>query len=138
MEKLPHIYTVSLNQEDRLIRTRSEQAPELLGGAPPQFGGSPENWSPETLLLASIGQCLFLTFVAICRAQNLDFWDYQSQVDGKLEKTKEGLKFTGATIKVSLNSSDQEKAKILLKKAEKNCLVTNSLSFPVNLEEQIP
>lgn len=134
MEKLPHTYTVNFEQSDKLIKTDSEKAPTILAGAPPQFGGQDTNWSPETLILASIGQCLFLTFLAVTRASKFDFENYKSQVIGTLEKTDKGTAFTGAKISVSLSSKDEDKAKRLLEKAEKNCLITNSLDFKCTLE----
>ncbi len=136
MEKLPHTYKVEMEQDGDFIRTHADEAPVLLVGAPPQFGGKLGNWSPETLILSSIGQCLFLTYVSICKASKFKFSDYRASVQGTLEKTDHGVAFTGAHLQVSLQSSDPEKAKRLLEKAEKNCLVTNSLNFNVSLEIQ--
>lgn len=134
MEKLPHTYKVEFKQEDRLILSDTESAPTIVAGAPPQFDGDPKNWSPESLFLASIGQCLFLTFVSITRASKFAFSDYESSITGTLEKTDHGVAFTEALIKVRLTSEDTEKAKKLLEKAEKNCLIANSINFKTQLE----
>ncbi len=136
MESLPHIYQVSLSQSDHLVKTDGENAPSIFGGAPPQFGGSPDNWSPELLLMASIGQCLFLTLVSIARASRFAFQSYESRINGKLEKTSHGLAFTSAAIEISFVSDDELKAKKLIEKAEKNCLISNSLNFPVTVSFQ--
>ena len=65
MEKLPHIYHVNLKQDGNLVIAATNKAPQILAGPPPQFDGSPDNWSPESLFLASIGQCIFLSFLAM-------------------------------------------------------------------------
>jgi len=39
--------------------------PVIVTGPPPEFGGDPEAWSPEHVLLAAVSGCLWSTFRAL-------------------------------------------------------------------------
>lgn len=136
MKKLPHTYEVSMQQEGPLGILESENAPHLVAGAPPQFGGRDDTWSPETLFLASIGQCLFLTFVAIARMNKLQFHSFTNKITGTLARTDTGLQFTEVQLQVQLQAEDPEMAQQLLEKSEKQCLISNSIRCPVKLQVQ--
>ena len=53
----PHHYQVALEGDvDRGLMSAPEH-PAIAGGAPAQFGGRSDWWSPEELLLASVCLC---------------------------------------------------------------------------------
>ena len=110
--------------------------PELAGGPPPEFGGSPERWSPEHLLLASANLCLMTTFMSVAARSKLPVAGYRCAVEGILDKTAEGLVFTSIILRANLRvaAADKERAQTLLQTAKKYCIVTNSLKTPVALE----
>lgn len=130
----PHLYKAKLEWKKERLATLSaaEQSP-ILGGPPPQFDGSAAQWSPEELLLSSIQLCLMTTFFALNVRQQLVIHSYKSEIEGTLEKTSEGLRFTRISLKVDLESDEAGKARELLQTAKKYCIVSNTLNIPVEL-----
>ena len=103
-------------------------------GPPPLYGGSAETLNPEELFVASINSCIMLVFYYFAEKNSLDISEYNSQAAGTVEKTKNGLRFTKVTIEASdkLKDSEQkEKIQEIAALAEKYCLVSNSVSCPV-------
>lgn len=142
MAEFPHSYRVSAaGGPSNSIPTRSADLPTLETGAPPEFGGEPGFWSPETMLTGAVANCYILTFRAISRKAGLGWESLDVAVEGILDKTPDGLKFTGFKLDVRLQlqdpDADRDKAEELLQKAEKHCLVTASLSASVELATEI-
>lgn len=82
-----------------------------------------------------------LTFLAIAELSKLDVASWSSSARGKVEKVEGGgFEFTGVEIDAEVKvkkSADLEKAERIGKKAERHCLVTNSLKTPVELNYKI-
>lgn len=132
--QFPHLYKAYLEwKEDRTATLSAAEQPRLVGGPPPQFDGSAAHWSPEELLLSAIQLCLMTTFLSLVGRQNLVIHSYKSEIEGVLEKTNDGLRFTRITVKVDLESEDSGKARELLKSAKKYCIISNALNVPVEL-----
>lgn len=134
----PHHYEVQLAGEaGPRGMLRAGPRPPLEGGAPPEFGGDDERWSPEHLLLASASLCLMSTFAAVAAKSALEYSGYESVAQGTLDKTPEGLRFTRILIKATVKAADGEKAGRMLELAKKHCIVSNSLRQPVELQAQV-
>lgn len=105
---------------------------EAISSAPPaEFGGPGDQWSPETLLVASIADCYVMTFQAIARASHLEWQDIRCEVEGLLDRVDRVTLFTGFEIHATLSipkSTDEHKARQILEKSESACLISNSLS----------
>jgi organic hydroperoxide reductase OsmC/OhrA len=133
----PHRYQTSLRfLKDKDALLSCDGAPEILGAPPVDFDGPEGRWSPEHLLLSSVNLCLMTTFSAIARKQSLTVLDYQADITGMLDRTKEGLAFTSIKIKATLEvyASDAERGIKALLLAKKHCLISNALKTPVELE----
>ncbi len=85
------------------------------------------------MLLSSIQLCLMTTFFALNGRQQLVIHSYKSEIEGTLEKTSEGLRFTRISLKVDLESDEAGKARELLQTAKKYCIVSNTLNISVEL-----
>lgn len=130
----PHQYKAYLEwQQDRLATISAAEQPRLVGGPPPQFDGSNTHWSPEELLLSSIQLCLMTTFFSLTTRHKLVVHSYKSEIEGTLDKTANGLRFTRISLKVDLESEDAGKAREVLQTAKKYCIISNSLNVPVEL-----
>ncbi|TPW18969.1 MAG: putative redox protein, regulator of disulfide bond formation [Elusimicrobia bacterium] len=136
----PHRYETGL----RWIRGReavltTDGAPPIEGAPPPQFDGPPERWSPEALLLSAAELCLMTTFLSVAERAKLTVADYQSKTEASLDKTPEGLAFTRVVIRVRLSvyADDVARAKDLIVKAKKFCIVSNALKVPPELETEV-
>jgi organic hydroperoxide reductase OsmC/OhrA len=112
-----------------------------MQSAPPaEFGGPGDQWSPETLLVASVADCFILTFRAIARASKFDWVSLECTVDGTLERIDRVTQFTGFAVKATLTvpaGADSARATLLMEKAERGCLVTNSLIADSHLEATV-
>jgi organic hydroperoxide reductase OsmC/OhrA len=138
MRPLPHLYTVtSLAAPSQHIRLNSHGLNELVSEPPAEFGGPGDLWSPETLLMAAIADCFTLTFRAAAKITNLPWIRLECAADGTVDRIEGVTHFTAVHLRVLLSipeTADPEKAKRLLEKTEKGCLVANSLKAARTLE----
>lgn len=133
MEAYPHRYEVRAAAEPTgSVRVQATGLPTLATAPPPQFGGPGDQWSPETLLVAAAVDCFVLTFRAIAVASKLTWQSLGCDAEGVLDRADGVLRFTALHVRAHLRlpaGGDAERAKRLLQKAERGCLVTNSLAF---------
>lgn len=119
----------------------SADLPVLEVASPPEFQGHEHTWTPEHLFVASVNSCYMATFVAIAELSKLDVVSFTSNAVGKLEKTEgQGYRITEIVLRPKLVirfESDAERAQRILEKAERNCLISNSISTAVTLEPEI-
>jgi peroxiredoxin-like protein len=115
--------------------------PELKVDAPPEFKGHEGVWTPEHLFVASVNSCFMTTFLAIAENSKLDLVSFSAGAQGKLEKVADqGFIMTEITLRPKLvlrNARDAERASRILGKAEKNCLISNSIKAKTRLEPKI-
>ncbi|WP_097130361.1 OsmC family protein [Spirosoma fluviale] len=138
-----HYYEVNLGwQYDRLGQLSSTSLTDTIDVAtPPEFPkGMAGVWSPEHLLVAAVSGCFMTTFLAIAENFQLEFEDFDCKAVGKLEKTDKGLQITEIELLPKLllrHESDTNKAGKVLLKAEKACLITNSICAKVTMQPTI-
>lgn len=132
IERFPHRYTVHL--EDRTL-TAPPRAP-IAAGAPPQFGGTDDVWSPEELLVGAVIECLWTTFEAYARRDKLSVCHWAGSGVGVLDKGQGGPVFTSIdlTVELTVVAGDEERARKTLETAEQNCIISRALKAPVRLE----
>jgi organic hydroperoxide reductase OsmC/OhrA len=115
--------------------------PPVAIGAPPEFGGSDDVWSPEDLCVAAVNACVMLTFVAIAQNSKVALKAYTAAATGSLERVEgRGPVITRILVKPRITIGpevDRGKVERLIKMAEKNCFVSNSLNAEVRLEPEI-
>lgn len=131
MDPFPHRYTAAAHsREEGAVALSSPGLPEIATAAPPEFGGPGGVWSPETLLCASLADCFVLSFRAIARASKLEWTDVACRVEGVLDRVDGVPQFTQYTTFATLNvpsGTATDKARRLLEKAERACLISNSV-----------
>ncbi|QPD02349.1 MAG: Osmotically inducible protein OsmC [Candidatus Nitrospira kreftii] len=114
--------------------------PEVQVATPPEFKGHEGIWSPEDLFVASANVCLMTTFLAMAERAGLAFSSYESTAEGRLELVEGKFQFTTITIRPSIMlkaGGDVVQAKELIEKAERNCLISNSMKATIRLEPVI-
>ena len=129
-------YFVKMNWlEGRTGLAHVDGKPILKVGPPPQFGGGKEDWSPEELLLAALASCLMATFFTFAKNEALEILGYDGVAYGILRKMPAGFGWEGLTneVKLEIDPKDEERAKLLLLKAKKNCIISNSMNTEVAL-----
>lgn len=132
MQDLPHHYKANAmaSQTGTIALSGHENLPELTTGPPPEFGGPVGQWSPETLLIGAVADCFVLSFRAIARASRLEWVSLDCEAEGVLDRVDGVTQFTAFNITARLvipADMKPDKAQKLLHKAEKHCLITNSL-----------
>lgn len=133
--------------ENSLVKSANKDAmtsmsgiTEIAVGAPVEYGGSKDTLNPEELFVASINSCLMLVFYHFLSKFKIELKSYSSKAQGKVEKTNKGLRFTEVKVDgkaVIRNEQDADKIAEAAKLAEQYCLVSNSLSCPVEYKVEI-
>lgn len=141
MIDLPHRYSARAEAgTEGEIRIGSPKLTELVTAAPAEFGGPGDRWSPETLLVASVADCFVLTFRAVAKASKLEWRELRCDVEGVLDKAEGGMRFTAFHVRAVLHvppGSDEKRARRVLEKAERGCLITNSLVAESQLAAEV-
>jgi organic hydroperoxide reductase OsmC/OhrA len=141
MRAYPHHYLVHAGGAAAgPVEVRGSATPALETWPPPEFDGPSGHWSPETLLVASVADCFILTFRAVARMAKLEWERLDVDVTGTLERIEGVTRFTRFVVVPRLaivNADDHERAVALLEKAERGCLVSNSLKAEFTVEAQV-
>ena len=143
---LPYRYHVRLVSRGEDAILTDDVKPPIVGGAPPEFGGSGAWWSPEHLLLSAISLCFAATFRAFASRAAVLVHEFTSEVDGVLERRAGEFVFASIELRVSTRVADgqAELTERLLQSAKRHCIVANALKAPVGLttavtvEEALP
>jgi organic hydroperoxide reductase OsmC/OhrA len=131
MAPFPHQYTVSFAAGELVAPPRAA----IRAGAPPQFGGRDDVWSPEQLLLGAALLCLQTTFAAYAAHNSLGVYDWRATATGTLDKGTGGPVFTSIRLAVELetDAGDQARARELFATAERHCIISRALNVRVDV-----
>lgn len=137
-----HTYRTSVRWDgERRGTLSSVDLPDIEVATPPEFPGGHEGlWSPEHLYTAAAEICLMTTFLAIATNSKLEFKEYTSQAEGTLEKAEGAFQMTEIVLRprVVVASADLvERTQRIVEKAEKHCLISNSMKTKVRLEAEV-
>jgi peroxiredoxin-like protein len=141
MLAFPHRYHVTATPADGTdVRLTAEGLPPLVSASPAEFDGPGDRWSPETMLVGAVADCFVLTFRAVARASKLTWLSLSCDVTGTLDRIERVAQFTAFDLRARLSvpaGTDPEIARRALEKAERSCLISNSLKAEVQLALQI-
>lgn len=123
------------------LKLTSSKLPAIIAGAPPEFKGREENWSPEHLFVASLNSCYALTLLAIAEFSKVPLLSLSSTAKGKLEQLPgNGYQITEIVVKprvVLASANDLSRMPRILEKAKENCFISNSLKSTIKIEPEI-
>jgi uncharacterized OsmC-like protein len=138
VKPFPHEYAVTAaGSPEGEVELRAVRLPLLHSASPAEFGGPGDKWSPETLLVAAVGDCFVLTFRAVARAVELPWTSLRCEVTGTLDRHDRVPEFTRFVIRAWLAlpaGTSEELGRRALEKAEHGCLISNSLKATRQLE----
>jgi peroxiredoxin-like protein len=141
MKPYPHHYTIEASATaSGSVELRADGLPTLATAPPAEFDGPGDQWSPESLLIAAVADCFVLTFRAIARASKLEWSSLRCRAQGTLDHVDRVTRFVGMRIEADLTlpaDGNADAARRLLEKAEKSCLITNSLDLTAELEASV-
>jgi organic hydroperoxide reductase OsmC/OhrA len=131
----PHQYSVTLTNDALTAEPRAA----IRMGAPPQFNGNDEVWSPEHLLVASVVSCMKTTFDAYARRAGLAVHSWRGNATGVLAKSSQGPVFTSidVEIEVTTDAGDEVRLQTVIGAAERDCIISRALSAPVHVTSKI-
>lgn len=99
------------------------------------FQGDPALYNPEDLLLSSVVSCHMMSYLYVCKQNDIDVVSYTDEAEATLEVLDDG---SGRFIEIKLNPkvciNNKEKigeALGLHKKANQLCFIANSCNFPI-------
>ena len=141
MQEFPHHYTVTAaGAGGGDVELTAERLPSLRSASPAEFGGPGDRWSPETLLVGAVADCFILTFRAVAHASRLPWMSLACNVTGTLDRVDRVVQFTHVDIKARLTvpeGTDLNQARRALEKAERGCLISNSLKSEVRMSPEV-
>lgn len=119
---------------------------ELVGGArirasaPAIYHGDDSLPNPETLMLASLMQCQFLTFMAVAAKSRVTITSYRDQASGRLAMRDGKMRYVEVVLRPVVGFADPAQAdrlQALSDKAHANCFMANSVNFEVRVEPKV-
>jgi len=138
MKPFPHRYSARLTGGPvAYAELTAGGVPPLRTAPPPQFDGPGDAWSPEELFLAAVESCFLFTLRAVARLSKLEFVDLQLDAEGVVDRQDRVTRFTGIVLHAALTvpvGTDRATALAVLEKAKAACLVSASISTPIQLE----
>ena len=141
MKPLPHTYRAQLSGGSEAYAVVSVAGvPDLRSAAPADFDGPGDAWSPEHLLMAAVETCFLFTLQSVARASKLEFTSVHLEGEGTVDRKDGATRFTEIVLRPRLTlpaGGDRDRAKRVLEKSEKACLVSASLSTPIRVEPEI-
>ncbi len=141
MHPFPHLYSVSASAAPAgSVQLSSPGVASLSSDGPVEFDGPGGQWSPETLLTAAMADCFVLSFRAVAAASRFGWTSLQAEVAGTLDRIERITQFTHFRISARLQlpaGADEARARILLEKAEKVCLISSSVKATRQLEIEV-
>ncbi|MGE0124408.1 MAG: OsmC family protein [Dehalococcoidia bacterium] len=141
MRPLPHEYLAQLSGTSvGYAEVSSAGLPVLRLAAPLDYDGPGDAWSPEHLLLASLQGCLLLTFRALARLSQLPFVSLEMDTTGIVNKQDGVTRFTEIVLRPVLTvppGTDHARARRVLERSEKACLISASLSTALRMESRV-
>ena len=141
MKPLPHRYDVRLSGgPDGYATLTLSGAPDLKSAPPADFDGPGDAWGPEHLLLAAVETCFLFTLRSVAQASKVEFTALELTAEGVVDRQDGAVRFTEIVLRPRLTlapGGDANRARRVLEKSEKACLVSASLSTPIRLEPEI-
>ena len=104
-----------------------------VGGA-----GETGRWDPEHMLVAAVETCLANSFLIVAGFSKMPVEAYTSSAEGVLLKEKQGYRFERIIVRpvVTVTEDQMRKVERIMEKAHDVCLITRSLSCPVDVEPE--
>jgi organic hydroperoxide reductase OsmC/OhrA len=135
----PHVYSATVNRTfPSRGRVDAPPRPYLDCGPSRQLDGDTAAWSPEHLVLSSLGMCMLTTFEAFAARDGIELLAWNARVRGTVDRTPEGLMFTSIVLGLDMEITGHvDRVERTLEDAKQYCLVLNSLRVPVVIEAEI-
>ena len=109
--------------------------PVLNVSAAKAFKGDPALYNPEDLLLSSVVSCHMMSYLYVCKQNDIEVVSYTDKAEATLEVLADGSgRFTVIKLNPKVRITNKDKiveAQSLHKKANQLCFIANSCNFPI-------
>jgi organic hydroperoxide reductase OsmC/OhrA len=126
----------------RTVHVRVEGKASVAVTSPPAFnrGANPSVWSPEDLFGAAAAACLAVTITGLAEREELPLLHLAVSAVGVVGRRDDGaFGFTKVEqrVEIATRAGEEERARALVERAEKTCLVRVSLDVEVETEIEV-
>jgi organic hydroperoxide reductase OsmC/OhrA len=126
-------------RRDHIIQVKGK--PDILGSSDPGFRGSPERYTPEELLVASLSACHMLWYLHLCSTNGISVLAYTDAASGEMRENEDGSgEFVHVTLRPRVTiakGGDRIKTLALHHEAHRLCFIARSVNFPVETSAEI-
>jgi len=140
MLPLPHRYVVTAAPAAASWTSPAAGVSDLHTAAPAEFDGPGDRWSPETLLVGAVADCVAITFRGVARASQLPWTAMTCAAAGTLDRVEGTMRFTAIDLDVRVTVPEGTSDALVhrvLDKVKRTCLITNSLTADVRMRTTI-
>lgn len=104
----------------------------LVTSAATDFGGDPNLWNPEELLMTAIAQCHLLSFLYIANRDGIEIVDYTDEVEGSMDFSGGTGSMHSVTLKpLVITEADPAVISAMHEEAKGMCVMRQSVNFPI-------
>ncbi|MBK8764592.1 MAG: OsmC family protein [Burkholderiaceae bacterium] len=124
----------SYDSFDRTTHLQFAGGAVAQASAPAAFNGDDSRLNPETLMLASLMQCHFLTFMAVASKSGATVLSYRDSGSGRLAMKDGRMRYVEVILRPAVELADpvhMARLATFHDKAHANCFMANSVNFPV-------
>ncbi len=112
----------------------------IRASAPAIYHGEDDLPNPETLMLASLMLCQFLTFMAVAAKSRVVITSYSDRASGRMAMRDGKVRYVEVVLRPRVGFADPAQAdrlQALSDKAHANCFMANSVNFEVRVEPTV-
>lgn len=116
--------------------------PTILGSADPAYLGDAKRWNPEDLILASASACHQLWYLHLCAVNGVVVLEYTDHATASMQDQDVARRghITEMTLKpkvIVAQGTDVALAQQLHTQAHHECMIANSVNFPIYCQAEI-
>lgn len=118
---------------------KSDTAPSAIHFTAPR-GGLEGRWTAVELLLAAVSGCFTTTFRTIASGSACEFTDLEVTANATVHDVGSASYFDDIEVRPTVKIANFQQCDLildLLEKAERLCLVSRTLGFPIRFEPQV-
>lgn len=130
--RTPYIYDHTVQFGDRAA---------ILSASKSNHMGSPNAIAPEEFFISSIASCQMLTYLSLCRRNQIEVVSYHDDAVGVIVRNGDGrrhFEVIRLSPKITIKKNDEENIKMLairlIHEAHYDCHIINSVSSRVDVE----
>ncbi|TCM70750.1 organic hydroperoxide reductase OsmC/OhrA [Acinetobacter calcoaceticus] len=131
--------TSSYQAYKRDFLIKNPQKSSIAGSADPAYLGDMTRWNPEDLIVAAVSSCHQLWYLHLCAVNQIQVLSYVDHAVGYMQDNDPIKRGHMTEIKlrpqVTLSqNSDVNLAAALHEQAHHECMIANSVNFPIHCE----